>query len=625
MILFKINFKLPRYPNKTIIIIKTNTEHALLNEKKTFLWINLMYIIALSLIAAITIFSQFLIQDYLSNQVKDSRLINISSRLRTYSQTLSKTALLIDRGENLEINTKDFLNTFKQFEKSHKALISGSEFWDLPENDREDLEEMYKIVEGPYLKITNASDSLIALLYNETHPKEHISKYVDVILSYEQSYLLGMELIVFDYDRFSRNSVKKLKNIEYYLSGFVLVMLVLEIIFIFYPLSRKLRRIIRDLFKSQREYKVLAKQVKESNNTLKISLKELRELTYAIEKANFYVKTDSTGLITYANDKYCHVSKYPLNELIGKPLFYNNQGQEESIIYKHIKNGNRKSEVWQGEIFDHASDNTGFWLDIVLMPVLDDTGYVYQYLAIGTDITKRKNTESKLNLLTEEKLIVQQQQQTIKSYSIIMGQERERKRVAAEIHDGIGQMLTSMRMRIEMIENQYPNMANEMKDIHQLSKAIIDESRRICADLLPNVLDDFGLKSAINELIKTVSIDSGLQIDIEEELLLEFLEKEVQISVFRIFQESLNNIMKHAQASQIHIFAENCEESLSMIIQDDGKGFRYDEKKMLEKEFARLNSGLRNMKERTELLGGEILIDSVIGKGTTIRLQIPLG
>src|SRR5690606_28757940 len=112
---------------------KTGSDYP--SEAETFKWVNLMYILALSMIALVTIFSQRLIQDYLSNQVKDSRLINISARLRTYSQMLSKTALLIERGSDIETNRKEFLNTLKQFQKSHNGLISGSDFFDLPTND----------------------------------------------------------------------------------------------------------------------------------------------------------------------------------------------------------------------------------------------------------------------------------------------------------------------------------------------------------------------------------------------------------------------------------------------------------------------------------------------------------
>ena len=294
-------------------------------------------------------------------------------------------------------------------------------------------------------------------------------------------------------------------------------------------------------------------------------------------------------------------------------------GGDESVVYDHIRDENRKKEVWQGEIFDHASDGTGFWLDVTLMPIFNNKGELYQYLVICTDVTKRKNTERKLHLLMEEKLKSQKNEQKIKSYSIITGQEKERKRVAAEIHDGIGQMLTSMRMRIEMLETQFPNFANDMNDIQKLLQSIIDETRRICSNLLPNVLDDFGLRAAVNDIVKSVQENSVSKINFEESLMLEYVDREIEVGVFRIIQEALNNIMKHADATAVSIFLKNDKNTLNLMIKDNGKGFSFDENELFKMEMAKKNNGLRNMKERAELLGGNLVITSKQKVGTTIQ------
>ncbi len=594
-------------------------------EKQMFKLFTLMYIIALSIIAIVTIFSQMLIQDYLSNQVNDSRLLNFSARLRTYSQTLSKTALLIERGTDFETNRKEFVNTLKQWQKSHIGLLGGSDFFDLPSNDREDLEQMYTIIDGPYHKIVEASEALLEEMYSNTPlDSMKISPYVNTILNYEKSYLLGMELIVFDYDRFSRNSVKKLKRIEYYLLAFVLVMLALEALFIFYPLSRRIKRIIKGLAESENKYKNTAGELMKVNAKMENSHRELREINYALDKANYLVKTDASGNIIYSNDKYCHVSKYSFEELLGKPIFYNNQGKEESVIYEHIRDEHRGKEVWQGEIHDHASDGTGFWLDVTLMPIFNSKGVLYQYLVICSDITQRKNTERKLRNLMEERMKMQQDTQKMKSYSMIIGQEKERKRIAAEIHDGIGQMLTTLRMRAEMIKTTDREVLDHMSQISTLLKSIIDETRRICSDLLPSVLDDFGLKEAITDLIK--SHDGGIdcELSMEECLRPDFMKKEIEIAVFRIVQEALNNAIKHSSASHINVFVDNNDKYVNLLVEDNGKGFIFDEQMLFVKEMAEKNNGLRHMKERAELLGGTLNINSKLKTGTIIQLEIPL-
>lgn len=593
-------------------------------EAQTFKYFNIAYAIALTLILLISIFSQALIQRYLSNQIDDSHVLNFAARLRTYNQTLSKLALLIESGRDIETNRKEFLNTLKQWQKSHQGLVSGSDFLNLPGSDIDDMDQMFDIIQVPFNEIVEASNGMLGELYS-TRPLDslNLDPYISKILENEKSYLLGMELIVFDYDRFSRNAVKKLKDIEYLLLGFVFLTLVLEAAFIFSPLAKRIKRIIKGLKSEERNAKSLADQLSAANQTLEASHRELREINFALEKATYLVKTDDNGLILYANDKYCHITKYSMSGLLGKQLFYNNMGGEENVIYHHIKDPRRKKEVWQGEIFDHASDGTGFWLDVTLMPIIDKNAQVYQYMVICTDITQRKKTERELRLLLEERIRRQEAEQKIKSYSIINGQEKERKRVAAEIHDGIGQMLTSLRIKIEMMENGHPQLQKDISQITEQLKSIIHETRRICSDLLPSVLEDFGLSAAIKELIR-INADSNISIVFEDNIYAEGLDKEIETGIYRIVQEAINNAIKHSNGDQVFLHVDNDAEYVNVIIEDNGVGFIFDENKLFSSEYTGKANGLRNMHERAELLGGMLNITSEQGKGTIIQVEIPL-
>jgi PAS domain S-box-containing protein len=594
-------------------------------EEKVFKYSAIMYAVALSIIAVISLFSQILIQQYLSRQMDDSHIINIAARLRTYSQTMCKTALLIESGRDFETNRKEFVNTVRQWQKSHEALQFGSDFLNLPANDREEMGQMFKIIERPYEEILSASNNMIKELYS-TRPLDslNIKPYIHIIFSNEKTYLLGMELIVFDYDRFHRDKISKLKDIEYILVGIVIVSLILEAAFIFYPLAVRVKKIILHLVDSEKNAKTLAGKLQEANLTLDKSHKELRDISFALEKATYIVKTDQDGNILYANDKYCYVTRYSISQLIGKPLFYNNTGGPESIVYDHIRNPLRKKEVWQGEIYDTASDGTAFWMDVTLMPIIDVKGELYQYLVICTDITKRKNTEKQLRHLSEEKLRRQHHEQKIKSYSILNGQEKERKRIAAEIHDGIGQMLTSLRMKLEMIETRNDHLAPDLQLVNDLIHKIISETKKICSDLLPSVLDDFGLSPAIRDLQKMCESTTNINFVLEDELKHEKLPREVEIGVFRILQEALNNAIKHSNATEVKILAEQLPDKVNLTVKDNGNGFLFDEKKLLTKEFILKSNGLRNMKERAELLGGILSVFSNPGTGTTVQLEIPL-
>lgn len=596
-------------------------------ERKTFLYFTWLYASALLIVAVISILSQILIQRYLTDQRDDSHIINYAGRLRTYSQTLSKTALLIESGRDFESNQKEFVNTLKQWQKAHKSLIGGNSFLNLPPNNRKEIAMMYDMVKDPYEQILSAANKMVVEM-EQKQPADSVDvrPYVKKILEYEKSYLLGMELIVFDYDRFWRQKVRTLKEIEYILLGVVLFTLLLEAALIFFPLSVRIRQTMTGLIDSENRSKKLAEQLQESSLSIEKSHKELRETNFALEKATYLVKTDKDGNIIYANDKYCHVTKYNISELRGRPLFYNNLGGKESIIYGHIRDPQRRTEVWQGDVFDTASDGAGFWLDVTMMPIIDNNGNLYQYLVVSNDITKRKNTEKELWLLTEEKMRRQETEQHIRSFSIITGQEKERERVAAEIHDGIGQMLTSLRMKLEQVDDRMKNKDPEIQKVNELLAGIIHETKRICADLLPSVLEDFGLRSAIRDLVKTCKEAAGgsITFHLEENIQSESLPREMEIGVFRILQEALNNAIKHSKATVIEIHVDSDPEFLNMIIQDNGKGFYYDNQYIYSREKFPKAHGLRGMKERADLLSGVLNITSEPGKGTAVQLELPL-
>ena len=595
-------------------------------DRKLFKHFTIRYGIALTFIAVLSIVSQVRIQQHLNRSMDDSHVINFAARLRTYSQTLCKAALLLENNYDYDNSRKDFVNTLKQWEKAQEGVQAGSKFLNLPKENMEEIQEMFDLISRPRLEMMTAAEHIFTILDTAQpfHP-EQIRPYVKTILDFEQSYLLGMDLIVFDYDRFSRERISQLKETDYLILGLVLITLLLEAAFIFYPLAIHIKKVVVGLLSSEERATRLSGQLQEANNKMEKSYNELREINFALDKATYLVKTDPEGRIIYANDKYCYLTKYAMSELRNKPVFYNNMGGHESVIYEHIRDPQKRQEVWQDEVFDYASDGTGFWLDVTLIPVFDNSGSLYQYLVIGNDITNRKNTERENRLLTEEKIRRHGIEQKIKSYAIINGQEKERKRVAAEIHDGIGQMLTSLRMKLEQIEDRTETPDPEVLMVNHMLTRLITETRRICSDLLPSVLEDFGLHSAIEDLVKTCKdADRKLEFLLDTNLRQTKLSRELEISVYRILQEGLNNVIKHSQASRVEIYIDDSGEYLNLMIKDNGKGFYYDSQQLHLKNLARKMNGIRGMKERAELLGGTFTISAEPGKGAIIELEIPL-
>ncbi len=205
---------------------------------------------------------------------------------------------------------------------------------------------------------------------------------------------------------------------------------------------------------------------------------------------------------------------------------------------------------------------------------------------------------------------------------IIEAQEEERKRLSREIHDGPAQMMANVMLRSELVERIYAENGideamKEIRDLRKMVRSSLAEVRRIIYDLRPMALDDLGLVPTISKYLKNFQEHSGLNIsfrNIGREIR---LPSEMEVAIFRFIQESVQNAYKHAEPSQVTVKIELKPTKAMAIIKDDGKGFDPEEKK--EGSF-----GLLGMKERVNMLDGQLTIDSKPDAGTLIMVQIPI-
>jgi two-component system, NarL family, sensor kinase len=202
-----------------------------------------------------------------------------------------------------------------------------------------------------------------------------------------------------------------------------------------------------------------------------------------------------------------------------------------------------------------------------------------------------------------------------KAAALMEGQENERKRIVRELHDGVGQLLIVAKLRMEAIEGQ-----DKLKEeVRGLIDETIAEIRRISYNVMPSAIVDFGLEAALKGLCENIKRHTGLKIDFqyvkETKDLLNF---EISIGVFRIVQEGLNNIIKHAKASKVILYLVEGEESIYFILKDNGAGF--DKENLVNKR----GFGLGGMKERAKLIDGDVEIQSSPGNGTIVEVNIPV-
>ena len=204
-------------------------------------------------------------------------------------------------------------------------------------------------------------------------------------------------------------------------------------------------------------------------------------------------------------------------------------------------------------------------------------------------------------------------------------QEDERRRLARELHDGLGQTLTALTHQLERLRRQAdagaaPELAARLVDAVETARLALNESREMSRLLRPPVLDDLGLAAALSWLARTLGERAGLQVALEVSGLGERLAPELEMLVFRLVQESLTNVLRHAGVDRATVSVAHGDGRVELRVADRGRGF--DVAAALSGEAAS-GSGLRGMRDRLELFGGRLDLRSAPGEGTTVAAAIP--
>jgi PAS domain S-box-containing protein len=278
-----------------------------------------------------------------------------------------------------------------------------------------------------------------------------------------------------------------------------------------------------------------------------------------------------------------------------------------------------KGEVNDFEVQQRRKDGSIFWASLNVHAAYAEEGSILYWEGRSVDITERKRAEEALKQSEEQLRFL--------SSRLLEAQEEERKRIAGELHDSIGQSLAAIKFNVENVlketgKNLNGRIVNSLQQIIPLVQNSMQEVRRIYTGLRPSMLDDLGIIATIGwfcrEYQKTyLGICFEHQMRIEEEQIPEPL----KIVIFRIVQEALNNIAKHSGAELVNVCLERKDGRIELAIEDNGSGFDVDSAQV--KGSHERGFGIPGMKERTEFAGGAFSIESVIGKGTTIHATWP--
>ncbi len=209
---------------------------------------------------------------------------------------------------------------------------------------------------------------------------------------------------------------------------------------------------------------------------------------------------------------------------------------------------------------------------------------------------------------------------------IIKAQEEERQRVARDIHDGPAQLMSNVVLKAEicerMIDIDLDKARDELRNLKRIVRESLQDVRKIIYDLRPMSLDDLGLVPTLQRYVLTFQEESGISVSLNVTGIQPELKTVISLTVFRIVQEALNNVAKHAKANNAVIHLEFQQKNMKLYIYDDGVGFDTAKLKVRNEDISG-GFGLVSMKERIELLDGEVSISSAPGKGTRLNILIP--
>ncbi|MBU2948343.1 ATP-binding protein [Zobellia uliginosa] len=594
-------------------------------DSETFLSIRKWYLWALAGIAVTIIVSQILIQYHLDSQLSDSRVINVAGFQRAYSQKLTKELLLIkSEFPNGEIETKveALSKTIEIWKHSHKALQNGDIAKGLPKEDDSEILNLFHKLEPHHSAMVKAAEFIIFSYHNNGLSEKNLDQHVAVVLKNEDRFLHLMDDIVNLYDERSKSKLKNLKQKEYVLLGISLLILLLEIVFIFKPLSLQIRKTIGELMQNQENSDARAQEVQQLYSEKEKSLQELQELNFVIDNAALFASARKDGSVVFISKKFLDLLGITENQL-NKPLaeiLTSDSGQQEYL--REVLKSNRKNVIRTEEIKITTVEGKDFYLDMSIVP-MHQSSRQQSILILCSDITERKENSIKVEQLTQQNFEARMLQKKVQASQIVEGQEEERKRIAKDIHDGIGQMLTALKFNIESIDPENQEKTKEkIAYLKSLTSDLIKGVRTATFNLTPPELSDHGIFPALQKMTAELSKLTGKTIlfdnKTDEHIRFDSL---AETNVYRVVQEAVNNAIKYAEASYILVTINYKNDILSIVIDDDGKGFDDSILGKVPKNNSEGGMGLFFMKERIDYINGRLFINSILGEGTRVTIN----
>jgi PAS domain S-box-containing protein len=323
--------------------------------------------------------------------------------------------------------------------------------------------------------------------------------------------------------------------------------------------------------------------------------------------------TDADGNITWVNSAFTRITEYGPEEVMGKKPGSFLQGKEtDPSTVQYLRDKINDKQSFDCDILNYSKSGRLYWVNIVGQPLLDENENFDRYFAIQTDITEKVLLKNKL---AQER---QERQREI-TYAAVTAQETERGVIGKELHDNLGQILAVAKLYIQMALKQKQEKNREMylQKSCDMVVNVIDEIRRISKALVIPGVHIIGLFDNIKNLIHDLGTIHPIKIEFHEDgIVQDDVNEKLQMTIFRIVQEQVNNILKHSKAAHATIDLSIEENNILLRISDDGEGCDM----LAEKN----GVGLINIHSRAELYHGSVTVASRPGEGYSLKVVLPL-
>jgi PAS domain S-box-containing protein len=345
-----------------------------------------------------------------------------------------------------------------------------------------------------------------------------------------------------------------------------------------------------------------------THRALQYSQAHVRQIAENIGQA-LWMYDMSSKRVVYANSGFERLWDMPRSRLAKNPRAWVARVHPEDLDFVPAR----------ADAHDHAyrimlDDGQERWIRHAVYPVDAGEAEVQRVIHIAADITLKQTAEMMREQFIETVLEVQ---------------ETERKHLARELHDETGQALTALLVGLKALDGTLKDAAQQehVRLLRHQLRDVINDIGRLARGLHPAVLDEHGLKAAVTRLVNDLSDAHRIRGNVRTEGFSpgteELIPRDARLTVYRICQEALTNVIRHAQATEFDVTLTLDDDNLYLRVEDDGKGFAPGDERSGSREIG-LGMGMLSMRERAAMTGGQVLVESAPGMGTTVQVELPL-